>query len=67
METHLIREFEELEGLGEQFMDDSASLGDEKVEEDATMKPAQASNLQSSDLFSEVGKRNLFYVAIILR
>ena len=49
-----MREFEELEGLAEQFVEDTTAVADEKDDDDASMKPLQASALPSTDVYIEV-------------
>ncbi len=53
METRLIREFEELEGLAEQFVEDT-SVTDDKDDDDPSQKPAMASSLQNPEIYMEV-------------
>lgn len=48
-----MRDFEELEGLTDQQVDDP-SLLDENEDDDPTFRPAVAANLQSAEIYIEV-------------
>jgi hypothetical protein len=55
METYLMREFEELEGIVENYVADSSTVLDDKDDEDILLsKPLQASALPSTDVYQEV-------------
>ena len=47
-----MRDFEELEGLGDQIDDDMTHEGDE--EDDSSFRPQMASNLNNSEIYNEV-------------
>ena len=53
MNLQLMREFEEFEGLGREFMDDAANTQDDD-EDDPSFRPAQASALTSNEIYYEV-------------
>lgn len=48
-----MKEFEELEGLGNQVIDEVQNLTEDKDDDDS-FKPANASQLSSNDVFYEV-------------
>ena len=52
MDIKLMRDFEELEGLGDQ-LDDDLGHGEEE-EDDSTFRPQMASNLNNSEIYYEV-------------
>lgn len=57
-DAKLMSDWEEMEGLANQTIDDSM-LADDKEEDDPSFRPALASNLNSSDIFYEMEKRQL--------
>jgi hypothetical protein len=52
-DVKLMSDWEEMEGLSSQAIDDN-QLVDDKEEDDPSFRPALASNLNSSDIFYEV-------------
>jgi len=54
-----MKEFEELEGLTDQHIDDEISNIDDTEEDDASFRPTIAANLNNSDVYYEMEKRNL--------
>lgn len=55
MNSKLMREFEEFEGLGSQVIDESIEVVDD--EDDGQFQPANASLLTSNDIYYEVSDR----------
>lgn len=49
-----MRDFEELEGLTDQGLEDDAGLDLDKDDDDASFRPALAASLQSAEIFAEV-------------
>lgn len=58
MDSKLMCEFEEFEGLGTQNIEDIA-VPDENEDDDPTFRPTQASTLASNDLYYELEKRGV--------
>lgn len=58
MDTKLMTDFEELEGMVDQ-KEDHDSLVDDNDDDDANFKPQQASTLPSADIYFEMDKRGL--------
>lgn len=70
MDSKLMLEFEELEGLADQQKDDHENLIDDNDDDDANFKPQAASALSSADIYFEVSavhsKYNYFLMPLCI-
>jgi hypothetical protein len=58
MDIKLMRDFEELEGLTDQNVDDEIEI-DDNDDDDPSFRPTSVANLNNSDVYYEMEKRNL--------
>eukprot|EP01041_Mallomonas_annulata_P000738 gene738-1416_t len=59
MDNKLMRDFEELEGLGDPTDEELANIGLEEEEQDDSMRPHSVMTLNNSEIYAEMEQRNL--------